>query len=75
MLNSWDFDILPEKDFLKRYRLIYIMLDNFQLLTHFQISKKTLLHFLDRASDLYNQNGNPFHNFDHGFTGMDRIIQ
>lgn len=61
-LNVWDLgDLFPH---------VASMLQDCNLLGKFRIQPGTLNNFLTETKRLYDQRGNPFHNFNHGFNVM-----
>lgn len=62
-------NILNENSVEKKFKYIYTMFREQDVIKNFQISNATFMSFLAETEKLYNKNKNPFHNFDHGITG------
>ena len=69
-LSNWNFNILKYEDNInEKYRLIFAMFEFFNFFEKFEINSSTFAKFLCKIQEKYNCRKNPFHNFDHGFTG------
>ncbi|KRX09066.1 hypothetical protein PPERSA_01953 [Pseudocohnilembus persalinus] len=67
-LSNWNFDVTKIENRDEKIRLIWSMfqLCNFQ--EFLNIDKEVFYQFLFQVADKYQKHGNPFHNFNHGFT-------
>lgn len=69
-LNDFQFNILEETNIVEKQRLVWAILNTNFFIHEFKIPINTLCEFLDIIKIKYNSNKNPFHNFDHGFSGI-----
>lgn len=71
ILNTLDFNILAESgDPFEAQRFVWRMMINDDFLNEFSIPINTFCQFLDCLKTKYNKRKNPFHNFDHGVSGL-----
>lgn len=68
-LDDWNFNILDVNNLAEKYRLIGTMFHSLGYFERFEIDLSTFGRFLHALQEKYNKRNNPFHNFDHGFTG------
>jgi len=68
-LDNWNFDITSINSIMDKYRLIGTMFHSLGFLERFEIELPVFGKFLHTLQEKYNVRNNPFHNFDHGFTG------
>ena len=68
-LDKWNFDITIIKNIMEKYRLIGTMFNSLGYMERFEIDLNVFGRFLQALQEKYNIRNNPFHNFDHGFTG------
>ena len=68
-LDSWSFDILKIKNNHEKYKLFWGMFNQLDYFNQFQIEVKTFNEFILKVDEKYSVNNNPYHNFDHSFTG------
>lgn len=69
-LNDWEFSILDLDSHMEKYNLIWMMFHSLGFLEKYEININTFGKFLFLIQEKYNYRNNPFHNFDHGFTGI-----
>ena len=72
-LDNWNFDIISVKNLMEKYRLIGTMFNSLGYLERFEIELPVFGKFLLALQEKYNIRNNPFHNFDHGFTGKQNL--
>lgn len=68
-INDWEFSILDIKDMMSKYNMIWMMFHSLGFLEKYEIDIDVFGRFLYMVQEKYNSPNNPFHNFDHGFTG------
>lgn len=68
-LSNYSFDITLIKDHNEQIRYTWAMFHLSNFVDMFQLNKETLYQFLVIIQEKYNCRKNPFHNYDHGFTG------
>ena len=69
-LNDWEFSILTINDNMQKYNLIWMMFHTLGFFEKYEIDIDIFGRFLSIIKEKYNYRTNPFHNFDHGFTGF-----
>lgn len=69
LLDSWDFNIIEVTNIMEKYRLIGTMFRSLGYFEKFEIDLSVFGKFVHTLQEKYNIRSNPFHNFDHGFTG------
>jgi len=69
-LNDWEYSILPINDSSKKFNLIWTMFHSLGFLEKFEINNNVFGRFLSFIQEKYDYRNNPFHNFNHGFTGI-----
>lgn len=73
-LADWNFAVPHVTSDLEKSRLVWFMLEDFGLVDGFGIEKETLCEFILQIQAGYCQHKNPFHNYDHGVTGMQNDV-
>lgn len=73
-LADWNFDVPKISNDLEKSRLVWYMMEDFGLITDFEIDRNILCEFILQIKSGYSQHKNPFHNYDHGVTGNDYYI-
>lgn len=68
-LNDWNFNVLDIHIEADKFNLIWQMFHSLNFLEKYEIETPLFMNFLEALHQKYNYNKNPFHNFDHGFTG------
>jgi hypothetical protein len=68
-LDTFDFDIFGI-DRLEKHRLIWTMWKKLNLFEKYNIKMDIYKAMLLRTETLYNQYGNPYHNYDHALNGI-----
>jgi len=58
----------------KRKNFIYAMFDNCDILSHYNVNLEKFSAYCDEAEKLYDKNKNPYHNYEHGITGMSSVL-
>lgn len=69
ILENWNFSVWALKTDNDKFRLIYAMFQAFNYFEKLDLDQNRFASFLCVIRDKYNIRQNPFHNFDHGFTG------
>lgn len=69
MLNEWNFNVLEIHFKANKLNLIWQIFHSLNFLEKYEIESSIFINFLDALHEKYNQKNNPFHNFDHAFTG------
>lgn len=69
-LNDWDFFVPEVSSNMMKYNLIWMMFHSLGYLEKYEINSDVFGRFLYILHEKYNYRKNPFHNFDHGFTGI-----
>lgn len=72
-LNDWNFDVIGIH-ILDKYRLIATMFHSLGYFEKFEIDLNVFGKFMFYIQEKYNIRNNPFHNFEHGITGLKNII-
>ena len=67
-LNDWNIDVWQIKD-MEKFKLIWAMFHHFNYFEKIEIDQSRFPAFLSIIREKYSYRNNPFHNFDHGFTG------
>lgn len=73
-INDWEFCILDIKDVLSKYNMIWMMFHSMGFLEKYEIDINVFGRFLYMVQEKYNSPNNPFHNFDHGITGKNNLL-
>ena len=73
-LNDWNIDVWQIKADKDKFKLIWTMFHHFNYFEKLEIDQSRFPAFLSVIREKYNYRNNPFHNFDHGFTGTYIII-
>jgi len=73
-LNDWNFNILDIHVESDKLNLIWQMFQSLNFLEKLEIETPVFINFLEALHEKYNQKNNPFHNFDHAFTGIELIF-
>lgn len=68
-LNDWNLNIWNIKNDKEKFKLVWIMFHSFNFFEKIEIDQVRFSAFLSIIRTKYNERGNPFHNFDHGFSG------
>ncbi len=69
-LNEWNLDVWAIKLEKEKFKLIWAMFHAFNFFEKIELDQNRFSSFLNVIHDKYNVRNNPFHNFDHGFTGF-----
>ena len=69
ILNNWSFDILKMEEWTERSRLVWVILNEMNLMNEFKIEPKVLCNFISEVRQGYDDNKNPYHNYGHGISG------
>ena len=69
ILEDWSFDAINIEDPIEKNRLVWAMLDTFDLVKEFNIDLNVLCEFITKMKEKYSVNNNSFHNYEHGVTG------
>lgn len=72
-INSWDYNVLEEANEFMKFRKLWLMFHCFNFFEKFEIDEGIFNSFLSVIREKYNHNNNPFHNFNHGFTGLIKL--
>lgn len=73
-LDNWNFDVIAVNSVMDKYRLIGTMFQSLGYIERFEIELAVFGRFLHQLQEKYNVRNNPFHNFDHGFTGFEFLL-
>ena len=68
-LTDWEYCILNVNQSSEKFNLIWMMFHTLGFIEKYEIDVNTFGKFLCLVEEKYNYRENPFHNFDHGFTG------
>ena len=68
-LKDWNLDIWSIKADKDKFKLVWTMFHAFNYFEKIEIDQTRFSTILSIIRDKYNVRNNPFHNFDHGFTG------
>ena len=74
-LDSLEFDILKIKNNHEKYKLIWAMFNYLDYFNQYHIEVKIFNEFILKIDEKYSVNNNPFHNFDHAFTGKRSFLK
>jgi len=69
-LRDWNFDVLQVPELTDKYRFALGMFTDTNLYDLLQIEKQQFASFLQMLKNKYEHRHNPFHNFNHGITGI-----
>ena len=69
-LNDWNLDVWAISHDKEKFKLIWAMFHHFNYFEKLEIDQNRFHSFLSIIREKYNVRKNPFHNFDHGFTGF-----
>lgn len=72
-LNDWNLDVWGIKTEREKCKLVWTMFYHFNYFEKLDIDQQRFPAFLNIIREKYNHRKNPFHNFDHGFTGLQII--
>ena len=68
-LNDWEFNVLNVQDAGEKINMIWLMFHSLGYLEKYEINNDVFGKFLGYIQEKYDYRNNPFHNFNHGFTG------
>lgn len=69
-LSDWNFNVPKIANDMEKSRLVWFMLEDFGLINDFEINRDTLCEFILQIQAGYQEHNNPFHNYNHGVTGI-----
>lgn len=69
-LNDWEFNVLNVQDAGEKFNMIWLMFHSLGFLEKYEINTDVFGKFLTYIQEKYDYRNNPFHNFNHGFTGI-----
>ena len=68
-INDWSFNILQITDENEKFDNIFYMFNSLNYIEKLEINISVFNNLLVILREKYNYRNNPFHNFDHAFTG------
>lgn len=71
-LNDWNLNVWAYPTDTDKFKSIWAMFQAFNYFEKIEIDQTRFPAFLNIIRDKYNARNNPFHNFDHGFTGKNK---
>lgn len=69
-MANWSFDISAIPDWTEKSRLVWVILNQTNLVKEYNIELNKLCEFVSQIKDGYTKNNNPYHNYDHGISVM-----
>ena len=73
-LNEWNLNVWNITNDKEKFKLVWTMFHSFNFFEKIEIDQNRFPAFLNIIRLKYNGRNNPFHNFDHGFTGYLKIL-
>ena len=71
-LKEWNFNIIAKESLCEKLRLTWAMFYSMNFIEKYEINTEAFNKFLNLLLQKYNCRNNPFHNFDHAITGINR---
>lgn len=68
-LSDWEFNVLNIHDVAEKFNMVWMMFHSLGFLEKYEINTHVFGKFLTFIQEKYDYRNNPFHNFNHGFTG------
>ena len=68
-LSDWEFNVLNIQDVAEKFNMVWMMFHSLGFLEKYEINTHVFGKFLTFIQEKYDYRNNPFHNFNHGFTG------